>query len=129
MRIAMFGATGRVGRLVLAEALARGHSVTALVRAPSALGAHVGLQVVIGDVTDPEAVASAIGGADVVVDTLGPRRNSADQVALFETAIGNIVAGMERQGVRRLLRGSAALTHSGEDDGRVAVVKEDSQDA
>jgi uncharacterized protein YbjT (DUF2867 family) len=34
MRFLVLGATGGIGRLVLEQALARGHSVTAFVRSP-----------------------------------------------------------------------------------------------
>lgn len=37
MRIAIFGATGHVGRELVAQALASGHEVTALARDPAAL--------------------------------------------------------------------------------------------
>ena len=58
MRIIVFGAAGRVGSRTVAEALARGHEVTAVVRDPEH---HTlpgdGLNVVAGDATDPASVA------------------------------------------------------------------------
>ncbi|HZK48634.1 MAG TPA: NAD(P)H-binding protein, partial [Thermoleophilia bacterium] len=39
MKVVVFGATGRTGRLLVEGALARGHDVTAFVRAPNKLGA------------------------------------------------------------------------------------------
>ncbi|GJM76123.1 hypothetical protein HMSSN036_83390 [Paenibacillus macerans] len=37
MNIALFGATGTIGKRILGEALRRGHDVTAVVRDPSRL--------------------------------------------------------------------------------------------
>ncbi|MCB0237620.1 MAG: NAD(P)H-binding protein, partial [Anaerolineae bacterium] len=53
MQIAVFGATGGTGQQVVQQALAAGHSVTALVRDPSRLAAQdERLTVVEGDVLD-----------------------------------------------------------------------------
>ena len=75
MHLAVFGATGRTGRVVVAHALRRGHRVTALARDPSRIDAHPGLRAVRGDVRDPAAVAATLRGTDAVASTLGrPRR-------------------------------------------------------
>ena len=41
MKLALLGATGGVGREVLSQAVAAGHAVTAVVRNPAKLPAHV----------------------------------------------------------------------------------------
>lgn len=84
--ILLLGATGRTGRLVLEEALNRGHSVTALVRKqPSNLPEHELLTVVTGDPCKEADVAkalsqmaakSAIPVPVVVISTLGQTRRS-----------------------------------------------------
>ncbi|KUJ65951.1 3-beta hydroxysteroid dehydrogenase [Streptomyces albus subsp. albus] len=71
-KIALFGANGTIGRRVLAEALARGHQVTAVVRDPAALDlSHPELTKVTGDVLDAESVRAAARGQDVVVSAVG----------------------------------------------------------
>ena len=68
----MLGATGRTGRLVVEQALAAGHTVTALVRSPEKLAVrNPNLHVVAGQATDPSAVARALDGADALISTLG----------------------------------------------------------
>jgi uncharacterized protein YbjT (DUF2867 family) len=52
MRIPVLGANGRLGRRVVARALAGGHEVTAFVRDPSAVPEHPMLSVEIGAVAD-----------------------------------------------------------------------------
>ncbi|SNQ47305.1 Pimeloyl-ACP methyl ester carboxylesterase (modular protein) [Frankia canadensis] len=62
MKIAVIGATGQLGRVVAAEATARGHHVTPLHRDAV-------------DVTDPVSVTAAVSGHDaVVVAVKGPDR-------------------------------------------------------
>ena len=68
MHIALLGATGFVGAALLAEALARGHRVTAVVRNPAALTTpHDLLTVVQGDVNQPAALARQLAGHDLVL--------------------------------------------------------------
>jgi uncharacterized protein YbjT (DUF2867 family) len=54
------GATGTVGRQVVAGLLRRGHSVRALTRDPAKADFPAGVEVVQGDLTDPESLAAAL---------------------------------------------------------------------
>src|SRR6476646_2300821 len=72
MNLVVLGATGGTGRLVVEQALAAGHTVTALVRSPEKLAVvDPKLHVVAGQATDPSAVARALDGADALISTLG----------------------------------------------------------
>lgn len=72
MQITVFGAGGATGRLVVAEALKRGHAVTAFVRTPGKLQLqHERLAIAQGDATDPRAVGAAVAGAEAVVSAIG----------------------------------------------------------
>ena len=55
------------------KGLAAGHQVSAFVRDPASFPATPGLQVIQGDVFDPEQVAAAIQGQDAVFTALGAR--------------------------------------------------------
>ncbi|MFI8005035.1 SDR family oxidoreductase [Streptomyces sp. NPDC086010] len=61
-KVLVTGATGTVGRQVVAELLARGHVVRALSRNPDAASLPAGVEVVRGDLTDPDSVAPALDG-------------------------------------------------------------------
>lgn len=99
----LIGATGRLGRHVLHEALGRGWAVTALVRDPARLEmAHPLLRVVAGDVRDRAAIAAALPGHDVVVSALGTRRGQEPYETLSE-GMASLVGAMEATGVRRVL--------------------------
>jgi putative NADH-flavin reductase len=102
MNIALFGATGGTGRQILAQALGQGHSVTALVRDTKKLAeSDPRVRLVTGNVLDMAAVAQTLQGADAVVVSLGNSSNNPDLVVSTGTA--NIIAEMQRQGLRRLL--------------------------
>lgn len=108
MIIAIFGATGRTGRQIVAQALGRGHTVRALVRTSGSLGASPGVTEVVGDVLDPEAVTRAVAGSDAVLSALGGSPPSAPGVTLSQ-GMRNIVAAMQSAGVRRVV----AVANSG----------------
>lgn len=102
MHIAVFGGTRGVGRAVIDQSLALGHTVAALARDPAKLDpAAPGLTVVAGDVLDPAAVAHTLAGADAVVVSLGGTdRNPGDVVS---RGTQNVLAAMQAAGPRRLI--------------------------
>ena len=72
MNLVVLGATGRTGRLVVEQALAAGHTVTALVRALERVAVrNPNLRLLAGQATDPSGLARAFDGADAVITTLG----------------------------------------------------------
>ncbi|MFW5716444.1 MAG: NAD(P)-dependent oxidoreductase [Spirochaetota bacterium] len=102
MQLLLFGATGGTGRRVLAQALDRGHTVTAVVRSPEDLGSKPeGLTVVAGDMADPEVVERAIDGAEAVIMAAGPVKSS--PADLMEVTARNITQAMKENGTKRLV--------------------------
>jgi uncharacterized protein YbjT (DUF2867 family) len=72
MTVLVVGATGSVGRLVVNEALRRGHAVRALSRsADKAHKINAAAEVTIGDVTRPDTLSAAVQGVDAIVFTHG----------------------------------------------------------
>lgn len=103
MRVTVFGATGAIGRHVVAELLQHGHEVTAYARDLAKLPADWDqrVRVVLGAITDPTSVDAAIAGADAVVSALGPSMaRSATGLPLVE-GTRLIVESMLRHGVDR----------------------------
>jgi putative NADH-flavin reductase len=102
-KIAVFGAGGRAGRRTVAEAVARGHEVTAVVRDPAAHPALAGpgVAVVAGDATDAASVASAVAGHDAVVSTVA--RMDVPAGEFFPAAARGLAEGLGGAGVRRLV--------------------------
>lgn len=102
MKLALFGATGRVGNRFLDYALADGHTLRALVRDATKLAPRAGLEIIQGDVLNAATVAGVIAGTDAVVSGLGGA-GIADPGEAQSQGMRNIVAGMARHGVRRVL--------------------------
>lgn len=70
--VLVVGATGSIGRLVVAEAIRSGYAVRALVRDPGrARGLPPQAQQVVGDLTRPNAMLDAVDGIDAIVFTQG----------------------------------------------------------
>ncbi len=106
MKVLVIGSTGHTGRLALRRLLDGGHEVTAFARDPSALSqAGKGLRVFQGDARDPLAVDKAMEGQDAVFCAIGPR--ALGKTDLQEKSLGNIVAAMEKHGVKRIVNLSA----------------------
>jgi nucleoside-diphosphate-sugar epimerase len=103
MKLAVFGANGPTGRLLTQLALDEDHEVVAFTRHPDTFPiTHGRLEVVAGDVHDPDAVAAAIDGADAVASTLGvPFAKTA--ITVYSDGMANIMAGMHAGDVRRLV--------------------------
>src|SRR5215475_3623775 len=74
------GGSGFVGANLVSELLDRGHQVRSFDRARSSLPAHPRLEVVEGDICDPETVAAAVEGVDTI----------------FHTASNSVVMGGQR---------------------------------
>lgn len=103
MRILVMGASGRLGSLVVREALEQGHAVTAAARTPQALElAHPALDRAPVDVRDRSAVLALVPGHDAVISTLGYRRHGEAPDVLL-TGMRNLIRAMEAAGVRRLV--------------------------
>ena len=102
MKILLFGAAGKVGRVVLAELSRRGHDVTAAFRTePFPADLPVGATPVLADATDASSVASAASGHDAVVSAVGPGTRKDPEV--IERAGHALVGGLTAAGTQRLL--------------------------
>lgn len=100
MKILLIGATGMVGSRVTAEALSRGHQVTALTRSGSAPD---GVTAVKGDASDPAAVAAAAAGQDAVVQAVSPPRDGSDPTGPLVAVGRGVLGGAAQAGVRRVV--------------------------
>ena len=114
MKIVVFGASRGVGLHVVKQALERGHLVTAFVRSPDAFEVkHANLRVCKGDSMHETTAENAIAGQEAVISALGPTRPPVAH--MMETSAKNIVTGMTKHGVRRLISTSGAGVRQPED--------------
>lgn len=102
MRVLILGATGRVGRLVVDEALSRGHAVTALVRSPAKLDDVASrIKVLRGDVRDPGNIGAAVAQQDAVIYAVGA--GNVRHTTLFSRSTTLLLDAMKTARVRRLI--------------------------
>lgn len=112
MKIAIIGATGYVGAPILAEALARGHTVRAIMRDKSKVPPADNLEAVEVDINDSRTLAEAIAGSDVVVHAFAPPRSMsvAERVALQKKGTESIISAVKEARVPRLVAVGGAGT-------------------
>ncbi len=91
MKVAVIGAAGNLGSRIVAEALRRGHQVTALTKADV-------------DATDPAAVATLLAGHDVGVGATRPPAGREHQAAVVTHAL---LAAHAEAGVRFVMVGGS----------------------
>jgi uncharacterized protein YbjT (DUF2867 family) len=113
MNILVLGATGSIGRLVVAEALQRGHSVRALVRdAGRASCLLAAAEIVVGDVTRPETLGAAVDGIDAVIATLGADGGGkAASEAVYYGGIRDVLAALGKRPARIALMTAIGVTN------------------
>jgi putative NADH-flavin reductase len=101
MNIAVIAAGGRTGKLVVAEALARGHHVRAGVYHDNPLTPHENLTVIECDARRDADVRQLLTGCDAVVSAIGHVKASPPDVQT--AAIQHIIAAMHDCAVQRLV--------------------------
>ncbi|MEV0246677.1 NAD(P)H-binding protein [Nocardia sp. NPDC050712] len=106
MRITVFGAAGEVGSRVVAEALTRGHEVTAVVRDPArAAAVPTGATLAVGDAAVAADVERLSAGQDLVITATRPPAGSEAELVHVTAAM---LSGVAPTGTRLLVVGGAA---------------------
>ncbi|MBP2472420.1 uncharacterized protein YbjT (DUF2867 family) [Crossiella equi] len=111
MTILVTGATGTVGRQVVAQLHAAGHPVRALSRRPART--RLDVEVAFGDLGRPDSLAPALEGVTaahlITFDGESPLETGTELVSLLERAgvrQVSVLSGWEESGVERALRDS-----------------------
>jgi uncharacterized protein YbjT (DUF2867 family) len=99
MRIAVLGATGRTGRLIIEQAIERGHEVRAVTRRAEAA---VDATWAVADGRDVPAVEAALHGCDAAAFAIGPSGRGADPGVLSQSLAATLAA-MAGAGVKRIV--------------------------
>ncbi len=107
MNIGVIGASGRIGQRIVAEALQRGHNVTAFTSNAAKIPADKGKVVwKTADVMNADSVGAAMQGQDVLISSYGPAMG-ADPKPLVTAAETLLTAGEKNPKVRVLMVGGA----------------------
>lgn len=101
MKLLIFGSTGSIGRQLVEQALAQGHTVTAFTRKATVpeFTNHPNLTSYKGDVLEFSSVKEAVKDQDVVLCALGAGRKGGTR----SEGTRNIIQAMEAAGVRRFI--------------------------
>jgi 3beta-hydroxy-delta5-steroid dehydrogenase/steroid delta-isomerase len=112
-RVLVTGGSGFVGANLVTELLDRGYHVRSFDRAPSPLAEHAGLEVLQGDICDPETVAAAVKDTDTVfhtaavIDLMGGASVTEEyrkrSFAVNVEGTRNLVHAAQAQGVKRFV--------------------------
>ncbi len=118
-RVFLTGGSGFVGSAVLAELLARGHAINALVNRGTLRAAGDNVRVVKGDLFDAAALDAGMAGCDVVVHLVGIIMEKPAKGVTFQRVhvegTRNVLDAAKRSGVRRHVHMSALGTRPGAD--------------
>jgi uncharacterized protein len=99
VNICLFGATGRVGTIILENALSDQHTVQALVRDPEKHNRQAaGLKVTAGNVLNETDLANSLTGSDVVISAL-----NTDGTTTLSESMPLIIKHIKKQGIKRII--------------------------
>jgi putative NADH-flavin reductase len=104
MNLIIFGATGGTGHQLMNQALQRGHHVTAFARNPQDVTVYPDLNVVKGDVLNPESIQAAFKQlqVDVVLSAIGSGRHGGSTQICSE-GTRHILHAMKKVGMQRFI--------------------------
>ncbi len=103
-KIVLIGASGFVGSAILNEALSRDISVIAVVRNPEGIKvSNPNISIVKADVSNANKVSEICKGADAVISAYNPGWTNPDIYDLTLEVYPQILAGVKKSGVKRLL--------------------------
>jgi putative NADH-flavin reductase len=108
MRLFVLGATGGIGRHVVARGLENRHEIVAFVRSPEKLDG-VAATILKGDVRDVSQLQAAMAGCDAVISSVGPPIPFTGKTTIMGDVASATAHAMKAAGVRRVLSISGDL--------------------
>lgn len=109
--IAVLGATGRTGRFVVEDLLARGHAVRGISRSAGQQPPRDGVTWISADVRRPETVRPALADVDALVYAVGVTYTRVEVSVLYDvyhTGVADTAEVARQTGVRRFVLLSSA---------------------
>lgn len=109
--VLVVGASGSIGRLVVAESLRRGHRTRALVRDPGRAAALArDAEVVIGDLTDASTLSDAVEGVEGIVFAQGSHGGATEAEQVDYGAVRNVLEALGDRSARIALMTAIGAT-------------------
>lgn len=116
-KIAIFGSTGFLGKVLLEKALDAGYQVRTLVRNPEKLSEFKDqVELIQGNVFQANDIEETFLGAEAVLSTVGPPQRNPGDPAQYEQAMKDLVAALEKQDIKRLIHVGGSVHAGGENE-------------
>ncbi len=109
-KVALIGASGKIGSKIAAELLQRGHTVTGIARNPEKISV-AGMTTATGDFTNPQAMAEVLKGHDAIISAASFIPDQAEQ----------LIASVRASGVKRFLMVGGAASLQTEPGGKKII--------
>ncbi|RFZ84344.1 NAD(P)-dependent oxidoreductase [Mucilaginibacter terrenus] len=103
MKVAIIGATGFVGSVLVKEGVSRGYEITAIARDTAKVDTHAGVTPIAANVNNVDALAAAMSGHDAVVSSFNAGWTNPNLYEDFLQGSKNIQEATKKSGVKRLL--------------------------
>ncbi|MDE0680969.1 MAG: NAD(P)H-binding protein [Gammaproteobacteria bacterium] len=111
LTVAVLGATGRTGKFVVEDLLARGHAVRGISRRAGAQPPQDGVTWISADVRRPESMGPALEGVDALIYAVGVTFSEvevSDLYDVYHTGVADTADVAIRTGVKRFVLLSSA---------------------
>jgi uncharacterized protein YbjT (DUF2867 family) len=104
MKVLVVGATGTLGRQIVRRALDEGHEVRCMVRSAQRAGflREWGVELVRGNLTQPNTLPPALEGVDAVIDAATARPSESVQTVDWQGKV-NLIQATQAAGVKRFI--------------------------
>jgi len=103
MKIAIVGASGKIGSRISAEAISRGHTVTGIARNPEAGIKNENIKWVKADALDAESLAAVLQGHDALISAFGIDWARPETYPLFVDVSRSEIEAAKKAGLKRLI--------------------------
>jgi putative NADH-flavin reductase len=107
MNILVLGASGQLGRVVVAKLASQGHRVTAFMRSPDSSASRSNVRLFHGDAIDEGLVFAAAEGQHAVVNTIGGGTIRRNTIESDTTRV--VLRALVRTTIRRYIAMSAGM--------------------
>jgi hypothetical protein len=103
MKIAIIGASGKIGSRISAEAINRGHTVTGIVRNPEAGIKNKNIKWVKADALNSDSLESALQGQDALISAFGIDWSRPETYPQFVDVSRSEISAAKKAGIKRLI--------------------------
>jgi len=117
MKIAIFGSTGFLGKVLLEMALDKGYQIKTLVRDPDKLGEFKDrVEFIHGDIFNIKDIQSTVNGTEAILSTVGPPNRNTGDPEIYKKSMENIVSILEKENIKRFIHVGGAAHGGGENE-------------